>query len=258
MEGNLMNSYMLPISADERQVIIVLNDADIQSLSYEEGAASLISDPNTAIVKCPYSTENEIVNQLKNRQLFRRGAVLIQNPFKRDQYEDVVESREMYSIEKHMHFSEICCLLGARTIRVKQIEKKYHKRTNETKVKVEVGRVVKGSVETNDQNISKIAKSLTLLDEYSGSEPNVTGAIAVAERTSLIHDRNVRSLINICQNKGNRIKKRELELSLSCETERILDIVSSLDVPAYVNVNAEYKTIVQIRMEYNMSLLIEW
>ena len=253
-----MDPYLMPKKPDERQVLVLLDQADIQSFAYEDGASKLIEDTNCAVIPVPYPEDDPIINDMKKRHMFRKGVVLVQSPFDCSKYEDVSVARDVFPLDKQMFFSNICGWLGAKTVSVVQVEKHTTRRDRETKTEVKVAKVTNGRVDTKDVEINKLTQSITLNDVYTGAEPNIQEALTQATKTGLIHDPTVYALIKAREISGNTLMVRELELSLSSELERIIDLVFNLDVPSYVEVDFNYKSIVQTRSEYVLKLRVEF
>jgi len=94
--------------------------------------------------------------------------------------------------------------------------------------------------------------------DNSGSEPDIDYALKIARDSNLDNDASVISLIRTRENKANPIMSRTLELAISEETERVIDIVANLKIPAYISLDTHFKETVNTRMEYVLTVKISF
>lgn len=246
-----------PNEPHRRKTVLVLNQPEIDALEYRDGGAELLLNEEVYILPSSSKQSNSVVQGLFDSGLARSGAVLIQSPFDKDVYEDSKQAVERFALDKHLHFSTLCGLLGASKVTVEQIEHKNaeDKRTVSVEGNV-LGRGVEGKIE-NDE-LTSFSNQLNLTDEFKGGSPNVLAAEELLKRTGLLGDANMRSLLEMCKNSNNQLISRNLRLNMTSEVQRNLNILTRLDIPSFVSLEVDYDRHVREQTEFTLTIKVEF
>jgi hypothetical protein len=152
-----------------------------------------------------------------------------------------------------LHFITLCGLLGATEVIVEQIEIKTSKGKQLFKGALN-SLYATGNIEGKSKTVEEIRKNLKITGDFDGGKPDLEEAEAHLRKYQLLSDTAMTSLID--QRKGsNPIKSREVTLSLSEESRKILKVVSDVKIPTYADLQAQ---IVQVSKEvYEFTLTIK-
>ena len=253
-----MTDNTLPDEPSRRKIVMVLKPEDIEALRFDEDGPALLLNEEVHILSSQPSNSDSDVQRLIDQGLVKPGAVLVQNPFDKNLYQDKPEAVEQFALAKHLYFSTLCGLLGAREVEVKQIRRKKGERENS--VSVEGGIPVAGVEGSGEsKELESFRSRLALKDEFEGSEPDVEAATQLLQRTGLFGDANMRGLLDIFQGQNIRIKSRTLELSLTTEVNRNLKVLANLKVPKFLaSLEADYDSKVQEQTEYTLNIAVSW
>ena len=252
-----MTDSTWPNEPHRRKTVFVLNQTDIDALRYEDRGPELLLNEEVYILPSSSKQSNSVVQGLFDSGLARSGSVLIQSPFDKDLYEDSKQAVERFALDKHLLFSELCGLLGARKVTVQQIE---HKNAEgKTTVSVEsnvLGWGVGGEME--NEELTSFSNQLNLTDEFKGGSPNVPAAKELLKRTGLLGDANMRSLLEMCQNPNNQLRSRNLRLNMTSEVQRNLNVLARLDIPTFLSLEAGYNRHEHEQTEFTLTINVEF
>ena len=198
-----------------RKIVLVLNQTDIDTLSYKEGGSDLLLKEGVYILSSSLEDSNPVVQDLIDSGLVQSGTVLIQSPFDKNRYENSQQAVERFALEKHLIFSELCGLLGARAITVAQIERKNTKDTKTFSLQSALS--MKGSVDIKieDEELASFCSKLTLHDKFQGGSPDVSAAEEHLRQNGLIGDHVLSSLIKQRKKPNNLLTNREYQLDMT-------------------------------------------
>jgi hypothetical protein len=124
-ESKAMTTGLFPLDPSNRKVILVLQQHDVEKCSYEPGAAQALLDEEAYVLPYPLKFAGEPSAALQNildAGLVRPGVMLVQSPYDSNMYEEASLSPQRFALAKHMYFSTLCMHLGAKEVRVKQID----------------------------------------------------------------------------------------------------------------------------------------
>jgi len=254
-----MSIGRFPLNANERRVILVLNEHDIEKCVLEPKAGRILIDDEAHILQYPLSDEEDIpaLRNIIDANLVRPGAMLIQSPYDADVYEDAENATMQFSLAKQMYFSTICMHLGAKEVIVEQVDR----RTNSGKVslKVEGERLGIGGQATVEDTELEIFRSLmSTKDEFKGGNPDIAAAECLLRRTRLIYNPNMRSLVEMRRCNSNQIVARKITLNLSSEAKTNLKIAGRIGVPEFINLSADYRKKIEETCEYTLTVEVRF
>ena len=246
-----------PDEPHRRKAVLVLNQQDIDALSYEEGGADLLLNEEVHIL--PFSTQqsNPVIQDLINSGIARPGTVLIQSPFDKNRYENSQKAVERFALDKHLHFSSLCGFLGAREVKVEHIDLKNTEGTTTFSVGADTikGR---GNVKIENKELDSFYHKLELHDSFQGCAPDVPAAEEHLKQTGLSGNADMRNLIDLRRNPNNLLTSRKIKLNLTSETQRNLDVLANLDVPVFLSLEAGYKRQVREQTEFILTVKVDF
>ena len=239
----------------ERRVILVLTEREIDALSFRGGGAALLNNPEISIVPFGLQTSDRPVRDVVGRALWRPGAVLIQSPFDSSAYANAVDAIGEFALEKYLHFSALCRYLGAVSVTVEQAECTYVE--DQKRVSLSADFSVGGGSGTIEQEQWRgVTSRLSLHDEFEGGNPDVISAAEHLKRFGLSGDAAMRSLVDSRRAGHNLLTSRKMQLNLTSETRNNYRVLGSVDVPTYISLDAEYDHHVRRETEYTLTLRI--
>ena len=253
-----MADNTLPDEPSRRKIMMVLKPEDIEALRFDEDGPDLLLNEEVHILSSQPLKPDPDVQHLIDQGLVKSEAVLIQNPFDKNLYQDKSEAEEQFALDKYLHFSTLCGLLGAREVEIKQISRKKGKRDATLSIEGGVPKVgAEGSGDSKE--LESFRSQLTLKDEFEGGEPDTEAAAELLQRTGLSGDANMRGLLNIFKGQNIKIKSRTLELNLTTEVHRNLKVLANLKVPKFLaSLEADYDSKVQEQTEYTLKVTVNF
>src|ERR1044071_5908614 len=111
-----------PVDPSARRAILVLDTTDIQRSTFERDGTALLQANELYVLDSSIAAHDSVLRQLANRGLIRPGTMLIQSPFDAAHYEEIGDATRVFALQKHMHLSNLCRLLGAGDVKVLQVE----------------------------------------------------------------------------------------------------------------------------------------
>ncbi|WP_062529106.1 hypothetical protein [Demequina rhizosphaerae] len=222
---------VLPEDPRARRVVIALDQVDFDGIDMGD-SRNLLRRRDVAVVNVEdqQNLAGSLAGELIDAGVLTAGAVLAQNPYRNDDYLPVQESDQAFAIEKFMVVSHICQLLGAKSIEVLKVDEQ--ERNSHWSAGAGVG--VKGTkvdATVKGEKAASLARRIELHDQFDGAEPNIELAIAALRSRNLTRERDLVALIDGRTGDHNLLKKRTLEMDLSTESRRLLDIALEVNVP---------------------------
>ena len=251
-----MSWNTFPIVPEKRKVILVLNEADIEKCQYNPNDGIFLLDEESYVLRFPLEQPRETqplaLRNIMDSRLASPGHILIQNPYDTNLYVEASSAPETFALAKYTHFSMLCMHLGAKECSVEQIEikSKNGKMTFAANGGTPTA-TIKGDI--SKEKFSRLSKQLFLTDNFNGSSPNIVDAENFLRTKGLLNDPNMKSLLDMRRGL-NPIQKRTLTLNLSQEAKNNLNVATRLKTPAFVNLSADYSTI--LKEEYFFSVKI--
>jgi len=238
--------------SEHAPVVLVLDKNSIERLEQEpSGNALLVRDD--MLVLDQESEAEELVALLDEDGLLRRGALLVRSPYSAS-YALAQDAAQQFALEKHFLFTTICSLLGATEVCVKQIDIVVD---NET-MSFDVGATqvaFDAKLGVHKQIFDELTSKMSLHDSFEGNDRDVEAAEKMLRANRLRSDWNLRSLVEI--SKGpNKLKSRELVLSLTDEAKQSLKIAASVDVPAYLRADIGFERVRERKVEHRLKVRV--
>lgn len=256
-----MTTKPFPDDAQRRKAIVVLDQSDIDRCGYEDEGPALLLSEEIHVLELPVRDTQKIIQDIMDRDLVRRGAILAQSPFDKDKYEDAIQAKELFALAKHLHFSTFCMHLGAREVKIEQIQLG---KSSETKTwTAEGGAKIKrvgASLDTSGKQdeLDTFRSQLTLIDTFEGGQANLEAAEQLLRQTRLLGDPNMSGLLDMRRSGSNQLRSRTLKLNLSSEAKRNLTVVGNLKVPPFIKLEADYKRVIREQSEYTLTVTVRF
>ena len=247
-----------PDEPSRRKIVVILKPEDIEALRFDEDGPALLLNEEVHILSSHSSNPDPDVQRLIDQGLVKPEAVLVQNPFDKNLYQDKPEAVEQFALAKHLYFSTLCGLLGAREVEIEQIRRKKGERENSVSLEGGIPKAgVEGSGESKELELFR--SRLALKDEFEGGEPDTEAATELLQRTGLSGDANMRGLLNVFQGQNIKMKSRTLELNLTTEVHRNLKVLANLKVPKFLaSLEADHDSKVQEQTEYTLNITVNF
>lgn len=183
--------------------------------------------------------------------------MLIQSPYNPDIYEDAALAPQRYALEKHMHFSTFCKHLGAKEVSVEQVTLQTGNRKWTLDAKGNrLGILAK--FKATSEALEMFRAQMTLRDEFAGGPPDIVAAERLLRQRRLLADPNMQTLLEMRRDGPNQLVMRKLDLSLSSEAQKNLNVAGRLKIPAFVKLSAEYDRVVHERYDYTLTVLVRF
>ena len=239
------------------RVVLVTEDTALERLQYEADGTDLLLRRDVAVVPYPPPDTHELATLLDQQGLLRPGLMLVQSPFHPSRYAPADEALERFALEKHFAFTTFAAHLGATLVKVEQVDAKIETYERIAKVKGRNPTGVSADVKLEQELSDHLRQRLTLEDRFEGGETDFDAAEKLLNEKRLRGDWNMVSLLEARKAK-NRIKQRIVTLSLTQESKSNLRVAASVTVPAYVNLDADMKQSINRKIEYRLTLRVEF
>lgn len=250
-----MTDSTWPEEPHRRKTVLVLNQTDIDALNYKEGGADLLRNDEVYILHSSLKESNSVVQDLIDSGLARPGSVLIQSPFDKNRYENSQQAVERFALDKHLLFSELCGLLGAREVTVERIERK-NTEGKET-VSFRSSFFIGSGGETENEDLASFCGKLTLHDKFQGGSPDVPAAEEHLRESGLLGDTDMRSLIDLRRNPNNPLTSRDINLNMTSEVKSNFKVLANLDL-SFLSLEAGYDRQVREQTEFILRVKVDF
>lgn len=245
---------MLPVRAAERVVIYVVDTIDIERMEYEGSF-----DPRDAHVAVLDGTAAEpddtLKNELDRRGLLIAGNILVQNPYRPEEYATIHSAAENFALDKFSIFSQLCQKLGAQSVRMRTLEETRGGKS--MTVDIDGGNVITragGRGSALSAAAQTILSQKDMSDTFDGGEPDIRAARELLRENRLDADPMLRSLVDSRAHLANPHKTRHISVDLSQETANILMLAARVKTPAFFRIEADASSIaslsVHLRVDY--------
>ncbi len=250
------NTSTFPSDPTARKVILVLSQYDFEKCEYDPDGSEILTDDEVFVLAYPVRVEGEVPEVLRNilqQNVARPGEILVQSPFDPNVYMPAGLAPERFALDKHLNVSMLCQLLGARSLRVEQIDLRTSNRKTTVSLKAsKSGGSVGASVE--NEQLEAFRNKMNFSMTCAGGPPDIAKAEQMLEKTGLWSDPQLKALLDMRRDRPNALISYKLTLSLSSDIQSNLNIAARAKIPNFVNVSAEYKQVVKNRYEYTVTL----
>lgn len=255
-----MITSVLPSDPSCRKAVLVLDQLDVERICYEPGAAGSLLDAEACILQFPVRQQGDVSKALRNifdAGLDRPGSMLVQSPFDSDSYEEASLAPQRFAHAKHMFFSTLCMHLGAKEVKVEQID--LRTRLGKISVDAEGKRLgVGGEMSIDTSEVDRFLAQMNLHDEFDGGPPDLEAAEGLLRRTRLLADPNMRTLLEMRRAGSNKLLTRRLTFCLSNESKSNLNVAGRLKVPTFVVLRGDYRRAIEEQQVYTLTVEVKF
>lgn len=230
----------IPDDPSRRRLIVVLDETGYERLDYDDAASALARRQEIAIMKWPADVDDALATRLQRQGVASPGSVLIQSPYRHDEYVAEANAPDAFALEKAAIFVRLCQLLGAKKVSVEVLEDERNRRKTRTTAQAGKG-PVKVSGELELESFDNVASNISWIDTYEGCEPDALRASALLRAHNLDHDPTLRSLVEACEDGSNRQKTRTLTIDLSRDSNQLLKIAAGLEIPTVLSAGGRFE-----------------
>jgi hypothetical protein len=205
---------------DTRQRIVVLSRDDYNRARIM--SPELLVDPLTRVVALPLrppDSEDETLLALSHE--LRPSAVLLRNTLGGDTYVDAAAAYEVISLAKFNHFANVCQMLGATRLEVKELREL----SDDGKVEASVGfraSAAEGTGTLRKEASRRLAQSIQGLWVWQSAAGDADRAAAYVRAERVSGDPVISGLIQQRRFTGNPLEEHVLELNISSEAQRVV------------------------------------
>jgi hypothetical protein len=235
--------------------VLGLTAGDIDTIMRSPVDSGTLRDPDLRIVRMPVQEADELIRSLEGSELLRVGEVLMRSPFDRSEYINLSNAPSQVALVKFNLMTLLCSLLGAKSIRLEQLEKISTTGNFETRLNFSALNFESGI--TNEEvltMVNSIAHNVT----FSGGSPDLAAAEELLGKAGLTRDITFRSLIEL-RRANNSVQTMSQRLNLTSEVRSSLEMFSKIRFPVklgeiYPALNTKTHTV----SEYTLSMTVEF
>jgi hypothetical protein len=240
----------------KRKAILVISEHELTRLEYTPDGSDLLLNDQVHLLVPSDESDDSLESKLDVGGLLEEGNLLIQNPYDISDYVVLNKASSTFALAKYLHFTTLCGILGASEVTVEQIEVK-----TSTGKQVFKGSLnsphISGNINAENRVFEEIRNNIKLNSEFDGGEPNIDEAEAFLQKYQLLNDISMRSLID--QRKGkNPIKRREVTLSLSEESEKNFQAISNIKVPVYAKLQTQIEQVKKEKYTFMLTIKVDF
>jgi hypothetical protein len=155
----------------QRRLLYLLDSATYARLSGRELAALQQSHSLQVInLEALHDARGDaIAERVAASPFAAAGAVLVQNPFRRNVYLDAADAQREVAVEKAQLLSRVCQVLGARSVQFEELDVERVDDTRSASAEGAAG-AIKGKVDVSHKQAELRDALLRLSDTYDGSQ----------------------------------------------------------------------------------------
>ncbi|MGY1653321.1 hypothetical protein [Geodermatophilus sp. SYSU D01119] len=255
VEHGMVNLSHLP--QERRRVVVPLSADDYRSALRDPDLLDTMDHPEAVVLSLAEMDANDpVLARLRRSNKVRAGALLIQSPFDPDQYEPADSAVAEFAVTKFVRLSELCALLGAKSVSVEQVRTVTNSSGMHAKVQAKAA-VHSGHVDVDSDLTRKINERLTLKDTFAGGSADVAAARALLARVGLEDDSTLVSLVDM-RSGSNPLKRRQITLNLTQEAQQNLKLAGEYSGLRLVKVSANFSKQAKEQVQVMLTATIEF
>jgi len=239
------------------RVVVAVPSSEIERLDYEPSGQDLLLDRRVELIPIDGDGESPTAATLAQLGLLDEPGVLVESPYERDVFERVETAAGEFAHQKLFLFSQFCGLLGAKKVTALRVLEETEQGRREFDLGLKPVGALGAKAEGESTSFDRLASRFRLEDEYEGGEFDVAAAQQLLQKHRLLRDANMRGLLG-ARESANPIRSREVVLNVMQETSGALRVAASLAVPAYLSLDASYKSELNSTRQLTVVLRIEF
>ena len=242
------------------QFVLPLPRIQIERLEYEDPTRLSYRDDVVLVPQPLDPSVPDWISALDRRGQLSTGTLLVQNFMSRQLYLPFEEADIGLAEHKASVFADLCQLLGARHARVDIIRDQRRSLRSGGKI---TGIPVQGfrfRATSSREKVERLHSSIRTDDQFAGGHPDIAGARDLLKRSGLDGDLAMTGLVGSRERPQNPHLTRTVTLNLSSETQRILRIGASVNVPSFLQpiVSADWKRVASHASNFRVRYTVEF
>jgi hypothetical protein len=242
------------------RIILILQKEVVDELEFKVDGEKLLSNPEIKVISYPSGRGDPLVEELKKKNLFHPDSLLVQSPFG-GFYALADEANEVFAYEKHFSFTELCGYLGAKEVKIEEVDLQKEDRTSAFSARLGTEGEFKlapinAKAEIDKEQAEKFARKFRLRASFEGSAPNFSEVERLLAEKHLAGEQHIESLVGF-RKAESPVKELEVSLNLSKESKRNFRFAANLiaGVPALLQIKAiaDYQSSIQAITEYSLT-----
>jgi len=214
---------------ERRRVLLVLTQDQLRTMRRDPGLEDFLDHDEAAAAEVPELTEcdlSPLMLQLRRANRLRAGRLLVQSPYDTEHYEPAETALEDFAVSKFMHLSEVCGLLGAKSVQTEEVHALKRERSTHASAGAS-GRVVSATGSVDHDLAESVRARLSLEDHFRGGASDTEAAWRYLAERGLEHDAPLASLVRL-RSGSNPLTRRELSLNLGQDAVANLKVVAEV------------------------------
>lgn len=211
-----------------RRVIAVVDPLTYAKVDYDDKIRAHFNSPGVMVLPTTYDlTTSPMLLALGRRGMWEEDAVLTQNPYHTEMYEDDEAPYQHFVQSKVRLIAEVVQKLGAETFSYS--EQQDSSQTDNLGVRGGAGRgPVRGEASLDRDTAESIRRGLQIDYTWAGDQPDVEGARTLLHRHNLLGDDSLSSLINLRESSHNRHQSMVEQFDMLRESSSTIDLAGKI------------------------------
>jgi hypothetical protein len=201
-----------------RRRILALTETEHRRLTFDRsGAAQVLNDPFTTVLMIPLSEDQRQFSQLRELEdsgALVPGAVLVQNVFNRNRYVPINDVWHQFARAKYTAVVQVCQLLGAYYVDVKDIKTD----TDGTFVRTKA-RLGGTNLKANTDFRKEVFDKFKLTIDFDGGHARPDEAWSYITSRGLHQDMTLQQLLELRRDDHNKLRTHLMEIELLAEAQ---------------------------------------
>ncbi|MCE2565731.1 hypothetical protein [Komagataeibacter sp. FNDCF1] len=229
----------LPDNINDRHSIVILTDDDVEKAISNGEGKFLVTSNQTTFLRYNANPVSPLSSSLKNlicKNIYTPGNRLIANPFIPSTYELIDRVAENVSLSKLTNFSNLCSLLGAKSVSTVSVQVAIDGHNAEFSFPGSVPQIpAELAVSRKKEKYLKYAELIKIEQRFSSSEADLKKSEEYLYQSGLSNDPLMINIFNIRKNKNNKAESSNFEINTLLEIKKDMDIVFEMKVPTWLS-----------------------
>lgn len=250
----------VPERPEDRRVIVAIEEDEYNRCTYDDGPGrDLLRTPHTWSTPIPLpegTRAHPVVARLLDEGRLNAGDVLLQSPFRFDEYQPVQSYAEDVALAKHFIFAELCRRLGARAVTVSSLIRESDEGTVSVDIAGNKARV-KASASGAQSKVESFAGKLDLHDVL---DPvlDLEAARQLLVDTHLQGDPVLAGLFRARGSGGGTLLKRSYTIEATREASTRLSLLGKIKMPLFVAVDGDFEKLSKRKESYLLTYVVDF
>ncbi len=243
----------------KRRLVLVATDVQADGLEHDKVGLELLRNQEVTILPIKqadiFDTQFTLLGSIRPQP----GMLLLMSPYDDNTYVEASNARSLIAIEKASLTLRFCSLLGAKSVKVKNIKICDTENLKELTIDAQ-NNTISGSLNGKKSEIENIKNQIQVNAIFAGGIPNFEKAEKLLRSSRLISDslfKNLFEMVRDSQETNNKIIEITQEVSLTQSLQKTFEIIAKINFPAGF-VSGNFNSIVKEKIEIYLSLVINF